>query len=64
MITWAFTFRNHNLIVSEHYKMKRYTENVVAEEFRYNRDGEVVVTLEHDVTLAKQKGTGARRGLF
>jgi hypothetical protein len=65
VVTWAFVYRDHNLIVSDHYQMKKYSENVVADEFRYNRVGEVLVTLEHDVTVAKQKSAeGAKRGLF
>jgi len=54
IITWAFTYKNDQLIVSKDYTMKKYKQNVVAEEFRHNKSNEIVVLLENGITMAKK----------
>eukprot|EP00186_Timspurckia_oligopyrenoides_P004614 CAMPEP_0182451024 /NCGR_PEP_ID=MMETSP1172-20130603/43491_1 /TAXON_ID=708627 /ORGANISM="Timspurckia oligopyrenoides, Strain CCMP3278" /LENGTH=524 /DNA_ID=CAMNT_0024648759 /DNA_START=17 /DNA_END=1591 /DNA_ORIENTATION=+ len=37
------------------YQIKRYRDNVVADEFEYNNDGKIIVTLPNDVTYNAMK---------
>ena len=55
LITWSFKFKNYRLTVNKNYRIKKFGENVVADEFRYKDDGEVLVALENDVRSTKFK---------
>jgi hypothetical protein len=48
IVTW--NFRNVKQGKKDSYQIKRYVDNVVADDFAYDNDGKIVVTLPHDVT--------------
>jgi len=50
IITW--NFRAVKLGRLDSYKVKRYQDTVVADDFAYNNDGRIVVTLPNDVSVA------------
>eukprot|EP00172_Hildenbrandia_rubra_P003417 Plantae.Rhodophyta-Hildenbrandia_rubra.ctg54714.p1 GENE.Plantae.Rhodophyta-Hildenbrandia_rubra.ctg54714~~Plantae.Rhodophyta-Hildenbrandia_rubra.ctg54714.p1 ORF type:complete len:312 (-),score=39.90 Plantae.Rhodophyta-Hildenbrandia_rubra.ctg54714:137-1072(-) len=49
IVTWNFRAVKQGRL--DCYQVKRYRDNVVADEFAYNDDGKIVVTLPNDVTL-------------
>ncbi|CAI2169985.1 17318_t:CDS:10 [Funneliformis geosporum] len=53
VITW--NFRQVKLGKLNDYHIKRYSDDVVADNFRFGQDKSIVVTLPHDVTLTRKK---------
>lgn len=53
LITWSF--RSVKLGRLDNYKIVRYQDNVVADDFTYNNDGKIVVTLPNDVSIATRR---------
>lgn len=49
IVTWSFRLVKQGK--KDSYQIRRYRDNVVADDFAYNNDGKIVVTLPHDVTL-------------
>jgi hypothetical protein len=49
IVTW--NFRSIKQGKKDSYQIKRYMDKVVADDFAYDNDGKIVVTLPHDVTL-------------
>lgn len=52
IVTW--NFRAVKLGRMDSYKVKRYQDNIVADDFAYNNDGRIVVTLPNDVSVARR----------
>ncbi|RHZ68261.1 hypothetical protein Glove_296g20 [Diversispora epigaea] len=52
VITWNFRRVKQGKLYD--YQIKRYAEDIVADNFRFGQDRSIVVTLPHDVTLAKK----------
>lgn len=52
VVLW--NFRQVKLGHLDKYIIKRYTDKVVADNFKYNDDGRIVVTLPNDVSIAKR----------
>lgn len=61
IVTW--NFRQVKQGKKNAYQIKRYRDNVVADDFAYDNDGKIVVTLPNDVTLnsltPRRRRTGA-----
>lgn len=53
IVTW--NFRSVKLGRLDNYKVARYQDNVVADDFAYNNDGRIVVTLPNDVSVASRR---------
>ncbi|CAG8598099.1 9853_t:CDS:10, partial [Funneliformis mosseae] len=53
VITW--NFRQVKLGKLNEYHIKRYSDDVVADNFRFGQDKSIVVTLPYDVTLTRKK---------
>ncbi|GBB93469.1 hypothetical protein RclHR1_02180011 [Rhizophagus clarus] len=52
VITWNFRRVKQGKLYD--YQIKRYSDNIVADNFKYGQDKSIVVTLPHDVTLIKK----------
>eukprot|EP00475_Leptophrys_vorax_P037991 TRINITY_DN6621_c2_g1_i2.p1 TRINITY_DN6621_c2_g1~~TRINITY_DN6621_c2_g1_i2.p1 ORF type:complete len:117 (-),score=29.93 TRINITY_DN6621_c2_g1_i2:103-453(-) len=53
VITWNFEkIRRYGIV--DDYKIKKYAEQVVSDQFRYNMENQVVVTMVDDVILQKR----------
>jgi len=52
VITWNFRRVKQGKLYD--YQIKRYSDNIVADNFRFGQDKSIVVTLPHDVTLTKK----------
>ena len=52
IVVW--NFRSVKLGRLNSYKIKRYQDNIVADDFTYNDDGRIVVTLPNDVSVARR----------
>jgi hypothetical protein len=57
VITWSFTFDGNYLRVSDKPQIKRYSENVVSGEFRYQNNDrqDILIATDHQVKLAKKR---------
>ncbi|CDF38779.1 unnamed protein product [Chondrus crispus] len=53
IVTW--NFRSVKLGKLHNYNITRYMDNIVADDFAYNDDGRIVVTLPNDVTVARKR---------
>lgn len=53
IVTW--NFRSVKLGRLDNYKIARYQDNVVADDFAYDNDGRIVVTLPNDVSVATRR---------
>ena len=52
LVVW--NFRGVKLGRTDNYKIRRYQDNVVADDFAYDNDGRIVVTLPNDVSVARR----------
>lgn len=52
IVIW--NFRQIKLGRLDSYRIKKYQDNIVADNFTYNNDGRIVVTLPDDVSIAKR----------
>lgn len=59
IVTWSF--RQVKQGKKDAYQIRRYRDNIVADDFAYNDDGKIVVTLPHDVTLNNSTPKRSRR---
>ncbi|CAG8627968.1 10523_t:CDS:10, partial [Cetraspora pellucida] len=52
VITWNFRRVKQGKL--DEYQIKRYTDDIVADNFKFGQDRSIVVTFPHDVTMAKK----------
>lgn len=62
IVTW--NFRSVKLDRLDNYKVARYHDIVVADDFTYNDDGRIVVTLPNDVSVATRRNSASHISLF